>query len=169
MHDHFVSALVAPTPADEIPPEDRIFAPLIGSWHLLVEWFDEDGAVSKSSDGEWHFSWVLEGRAVQDVWIVPPRGRSGSEEPYEYGTSLRFYDPTQRAWRSTWIGPMRNWIIKFIARRVNDEILMQSQGEESYRWVFSNISEDSFNWRNEFEVGPGEWRLEQRFTARRMD
>src|SRR5438067_314420 len=40
--ERFASALIAPGPSDEIPPEHRIFAPLIGSWQLLVEWFDED-------------------------------------------------------------------------------------------------------------------------------
>jgi hypothetical protein len=63
---------------------------------------------------------------------------------------------------------MRNWIIRFVAKRVSDEIVMESAGDESYRWAFSNMTADSFSWRNEFEVSPGNWRLEQRFTARRM-
>ena len=29
-------------------------------------------------NGEWHFGWVLEGRAIQDVWIVPPRGNGAT-------------------------------------------------------------------------------------------
>ena len=63
---------------------------------------------------------------------------------------------------------MRAWIVRFIARRVNDEIVMESQEKaENYRWAFSNITENAFNWRNEFEFRPGKWRLEQRFTARR--
>jgi hypothetical protein len=169
LDERFMSALCAPLPSDEIPFEHRIFRPLIGSWDLLVEWFDEDGNVVRSSNGEWHFSWVLEGRGVQDVWIVPPRGRRGSKEPYEYGTSIRFYDHELGAWRSTWIGPMRSWIMRFIARKAGDEIVMESQEKaEPYRWAFSNITENSFNWRNELEVSPGKWRLEQRFAARRM-
>jgi hypothetical protein len=31
---------------------------------------------------------------VQDVWIVPPRAnRLGRNDLYEYGTSLRVFDP----------------------------------------------------------------------------
>jgi len=27
----------------------------------------------KEQRGEWHFGWVLEGRAIQDVILAPPR------------------------------------------------------------------------------------------------
>lgn len=43
---------------------------LVGSWDVTVTDFPEDGT-KHQHQGEWHFSWVLEGRAIQDVWIVP--------------------------------------------------------------------------------------------------
>lgn len=43
--------------------------------------YDVDGSV-RTGTGEWSFSWVLEGRAVQDVWISPQRAlRCNSREP----------------------------------------------------------------------------------------
>jgi hypothetical protein len=52
---------------------------------------------------------VLEGRAVQDVWIMPLR----SERPADlgkinnmYGTTLRVWDSSIQAWRITWINPV---------------------------------------------------------------
>jgi hypothetical protein len=33
-----------------------------------------DGVV-EVSDGEWHFGWALDGRALADVWLSPSRAR----------------------------------------------------------------------------------------------
>ena len=66
------------------------FGQFIGSWDL--DWYIE-GARAK---GELHFGWVLGGRAIQDVWVVPGRF---------HGSTLRFYDRALGAWRSTWIEP----------------------------------------------------------------
>ena len=50
-----------------------LFGQFVGAWD--VDWgaFDADGAQSATERGEWVFGWVLEGRAVQDVWILPRR------------------------------------------------------------------------------------------------
>ena len=45
--------------------------------------------------GEWYFGWVLDGRAVQDVWICPPRGSATNPSPHRanggasYGSTTR--------------------------------------------------------------------------------
>ena len=45
--------------------------------------------------------WVLDGRAIQDLWIgIPP----GQTEKW-VGTTLRFYDAGLKAWRVSWIAP----------------------------------------------------------------
>ena len=44
---------------------------LIGGWEAAVYDYAEDGTAHEGS-GEWHFGRV-EGRAIQDVWIAPPR------------------------------------------------------------------------------------------------
>lgn len=168
-HSQFSTALVAAGLHPSIPPEHRIFEPLIGSWDLDITWYDQAGHLSRSMRGEWHFAPVLEGRAIQDVWIAPPRSeRTASSDGYEYGTSLRFYDPSIAAWRSTWIGPMRTFVKQFIARRLAATIVLEStDAEQRLRWTFSDLAPDSFKWTNE-EEGPEGWRVQQRFVARRM-
>ncbi len=169
MNDVFLSALVSPGPHPDLPPEQRIFAPFIGSWDLVVTWYAEDGSIRRQESGEWHFSWVLEGRAVQDIWIVPPRHeRHGHQDPYEYGTSLRFFDSGLGAWRSTWIGPTRRAVHVFAARRIGDEVVLETEleGEGRMRWIFSDITDMSFTWRNHRETVTG-WLLAQDFRARR--
>ena len=101
--NEFADALISAGPHPQISSANQIFAPFVGSWRLQVSWFDMDGRLSRQERGEWHFSWVLEGRAIQDIWIVPPRdARNQRSDLYDYGTSLRFFDPEIQAWRSTW-------------------------------------------------------------------
>ncbi len=164
-----VFPLQADGPHPDIPPQQRIFAPFIGSWDLRVTWY-ADGAPVRRASGEWHFAWVLEGRGVQDVWIVPPRReRPAVAHPYEYGTSIRFFDPAIDAWRSTWIGPMHAFIRTFIARSEGSRVVMRSEdgAHPRLRWSFSDVRPDSFTWRNEQQASDGTWVLTQDFATTR--
>lgn len=166
----FMQALLSAASHPEIPEDRRIFDPFIGSWDLLVTWYDAQGAVSRQEQGEWHFARVLDGRAIQDVWIVPSRAqRTLQAQPYEYGTSLRFYDPATGAWRSTWLGPQQGALHSFLARRVCEAVVLETRlGDgRGMRWSFSDIRPDSFIWRNEREEA-GDWLRTQDFAARRM-
>jgi hypothetical protein len=166
--DRFATALQSDGPA--MPEPAQLFAPFIGSWGLVVRWFDEHGAVSRTEAGEWHFAWVLEGRAVQDVWIVPPRAvRTADAALYEYGTSIRFYDPALDAWQSTWIGPMHRMVRTFVARRRGAAVVLETTPDMSpaMRWSFTDITAAAFTWTNEVEEA-GRWRVQQTFEARRQ-
>ena len=66
----FSDALCAQAPADDRAGRMELYGWLVGSWDLDVTRFQADGAVIRRK-GEWHFGWVLEGRAIQDVWIIP--------------------------------------------------------------------------------------------------
>lgn len=160
-----------PNPSE--PPELMQFGRFVGAWDLKVTYFDPTGLVSREVEGEWHFGWVLEGRAVADVWIVPRRSlREPSGPPAgEYGMSLRFYDQSIAAWRSTWLGPVHKVVLPFIAKQIGDEMVLERlEGERLVRWVFSDITSDTFTWRNIVSIDCGEtWHLEQQFKARRAE
>ena len=165
----FAASLISSGPHPDIPGEQQIFSPFIGDWDLIVSWFDETGRLSREERGEWHFAWILEGRGIQDIWIVPPRSeRAGRSDLYEYGTSLRFFDAKQGAWQSNWIGPMHALVRSFLARKLGDEIVLETAQDEipRMRWSFSDIAQDSFNWRNELWTGE-RWRVQQTFVAHR--
>jgi hypothetical protein len=167
----FALSLISSGPHPDIPAEQRIFAPFIGNWDLIVSWFDETGRLAREERGEWHFAWILEGRGIQDVWIVPPRTeRAGRTDLYEYGTSLRFYDRELKAWQSTWIGPMHGLVRTFIARKIADQVVLETtEGEvPRMRWSFSDVAKDSFNWRNELWTESG-WHIQQTFAALRSN
>ena len=63
-------------------------------------------------------AWVLEGRAIQDVFAVPG---------LFYGTSLRFYDPNIDAWQVFWIDPLKSVFFRMIGRAQNNEIVNEAK------------------------------------------
>jgi len=143
-----IEALQALHPRAQLAEKLQLFGQFVGSWDVEVTNYKPDGS-QESVAGEWHFGWVLNGRAIQDVWIAPKRSlRTGNEEVGEYGATLRFYDPRIDAWRSTWIGPARGWVLPFIARQINDEIVLENDfaPDDSRKWIFSEITADSFHW-----------------------
>ncbi len=91
------------------PDAERLalYGQFIGSWDITWAGLGADGR-AVTARGELHFGWVLGGRAVQDVWIVPGRGVRG-ELPAAlafHGSAVRFYDPAIAASQCTWIDPL---------------------------------------------------------------
>ena len=147
--DSMLDALQARGPHPDLAEHLMLFGQFVGAWDVDVTNIAPDGT-KEEFKGEWHFGWVLEGRAIMDVWITPRRSLRGQADPYEYGATLRFFDPTLQAWRSTWIGPMNQVVRPFIARQMEDEIILEGSFTPGSltRWIFSQITPTSFHWRN---------------------
>jgi hypothetical protein len=80
-----IDVFAAAAPRPELADRLAVFAPLVGSWDLVVEDVAADGSV-EVTDGEWHFGWALDGRALADVWISPSRtARAGGARDGEWG------------------------------------------------------------------------------------
>jgi hypothetical protein len=161
--------LLSDRPRRDVAERLAIFEPLIGSWQLVVQNYAADGTVAETG-AEWHFGWALDGRALVDVWISPARPNRTEGCSGEWGMSLRFWDDTIDAYRSTWHGPARGWVIPFLARRIGDEIVLESQTQDPLRrWIFSDVGDLSFHWRaEETAAGATEPFVRQRFAATRM-
>lgn len=141
----------------------NIFEPLIGAWDLKWTGYDPEGG-TQSETGEWFFFWVLEGRMVQDIWIIPGlqnRGKEGYPKG-EYGTTLRYYDKKQQIWKASWFGPLQNSFPTFTIRKTEEEIILESEpcATMQRKWIFSRILPDSFYWRSE-KLRDGSWFLEE--------
>src|SRR5262245_10357600 len=104
-YSSFPQVLGSPARSNELTDQEDIYGWLIGSWEAAVYDYAEGGAAHESS-GEWHFGRVLEGRAIQDVWISPPRSQRSdkplSKQFNRYGQSVRGYDGEIGVWRGTW-------------------------------------------------------------------
>jgi hypothetical protein len=149
--DWHLKGLGAAGPEPSLTKELMLFGQFVGAWQIVeCRYLQEGNWVS--STGEVHFNWILEGRAVQDVWMYHDV-RTGGLSPS--GTTIRFYDPERRLWRSVWITPHHRDVDLFIGRKVGDEIVLEMQeeskkeGDGDIRWIFSNITPDSFQWRGE--------------------
>jgi hypothetical protein len=145
-----IEALQSDGPYGDLAPKLQLFGQFVGSWDVEITNYKPDGS-REVVQGEWHFGWVLEGRAIQDVWIAPKRSLRETSKGVtgDYGATLRFYDPKIDAWRSTWIGPVKGYVLPFIARQVGDEIVLEGSFEsgKSRKWIFSDITIESFKWR----------------------
>lgn len=161
----------------EGPVRDRadgigLYAPFIGSWQMEVIDYDRDGS-RRTSKGEWHFAWVLEGRAIQDVFVVPSREERRPEMPTRdnrYGATVRVYDADADEWHLTWFNPVTGARDTLVGRLRGDEIVQEGQNEEGLlkRWSFSEITDESFRWRGEESSDEGKtWRLTAEFFGRR--
>src|SRR5579863_7558438 len=105
----FLDALGADGPAADRVGKMDLYGRFVGSWELDVTQIAEDGS-QRRRKGEWHFGWALEGRAIQDVWIVPPRGelRHGDAAAGVNSTARRFGSTTPGSMPGKSSGPIRS-------------------------------------------------------------
>jgi hypothetical protein len=162
--------LVASGPHPDHADALMLFGRFVGEWDLDWAEYDGNGEPSTTERGEWIFGWVLEGRAVQDVWILPTRASRNRAETREYGTTIRFYDPRLDVWLVTWSGPVNGARRTFVARQSGDEILQIGRTSDGLpmRWIFSAITDDSFTWRSlSSKDGEKTWQLHEEMHVRR--
>jgi hypothetical protein len=168
-----IRALVARDRAPEISDADDLYGWLAGSWELDVRHYHVDVA-SLGLKGEVHAFRVLEGRAVQDVWIMPSRPVRHAHLTAEnnmYGTTLRVWDASISAWRVLYINPVTGQRDELIGRRIGKDIIQIGTHQDGtpIRWNFTAITPDAFRWTGEaLEPDGVTWRLEGEFHARRV-
>ena len=168
----FLEALQAPGPLPELAPRMGLYGQLVGRWDVEVVDYEEDGLVRRSH-GEWIFGWVLEGRAIQDVFIVPARGSRGGPPARgnRYGATLRVYDPRTDTWRITWTNPVTNVQTCLTGSQRGGEIFQEGSQEDGslVRWVFSDMKPETFRWTGLSSTdGGATWRTQVEFFARRV-
>jgi len=156
--------LFADQPAPKYKDQLMLFGQFVGDWEFDGVAYDSDGRRS-TDKGEIHFAWVLQGRAIQDLWIET---EVSEKRPGVYGSTMRFYDPNIDAWRITWMEPGYGVITSLIGRKVGEEIVLEGKTTEGkqIRWIFSQIKPDSFHWRGEKLVGDT-WQIYEELSARR--
>ena len=161
----FLEALPSERRAPEISDDDDLFGYLIGSWELDAILHGVNGEVQKRK-GELHACWVLEGRAIQDLFIFPRRADRGSSTPTQgdrYATTIRTFDRTLKAWRVYFINPADDRTsAQLIARRDGEDVAMEGKllDGTSIRWRVAAITPSSFRYSAERLLDDGSsWRL----------
>ena len=150
---HFFEALASEGKHNDLPEEFDYFGKLIGSWK--IDYIDNrDLSVMK---GEWHFSWILEGMAVQDVIVLPG---------FEYGTTLRVYNPGTHAWDIAYCYTGK--IMRFEARKQGDQIVLTNVEDERRKWVFAEIQDNYFHCQDVMADEDGRWQVNFDLYAQRV-
>jgi len=157
----FVRTLVSAGPAADRAGKMGLYGQFIGDWVFDATVHLDDGR-THTGQGEIHFVWALDGRAIQDVWILPG---------LFYGTTLRVYDPALDAWHILWNDPLKQYYTRQLGRARGRDIVQDGQTDKGVpvRWSFTDITPASFRWRGERSLdGGASWHLQADFRARRV-
>ena len=147
-----------------IPEGHDYFGALVGEW--AIEWMDHLEADSpRCVKGEWIFARVLDGTAIQDVFIVPARSERDPQPDAEYGTTLRIYNPQGESW-DIFYG-CTGEAIRLTARKTGEEIILTENTTQKMRYVFSDITSSTFGWRKERMDELGIWQSVAKVIAER--
>jgi hypothetical protein len=165
-----VDNLHASRPAADRAAKMMLYGQFVGSWEGTLRYVDP-GGVRREATAEVHFGWVLEGRAVQDVWIAPARQGRGPDQPLlMHGSTFRIYDPGTDCWHITWLDPVKQRRDVMVGRAVGDDIVQEYRMEDGRRcqWTFTDITPDSFHWTNRVSADDGAtWDVRGEFFLRR--
>ena len=128
----FDTALHADGPAADRAGKMALYGWLIGDWEMDATVHADDGTTHRGK-GRIHFAWVLEGRAIQDVWILPDAF---------YGSTLRVYDPGIDAWHILWSDPLKQYYTRQVGRARGRDIVQDGKNDagDQIRWSFTDIT-----------------------------
>jgi hypothetical protein len=156
-----VAALKALDPHPSLGDQAKVFGRFVGTWDGEYTEFSKDGKVSRSS-GEWVFGWVMDGRAIQDLFVIHP---SAARSERYMGTTLRYFDTKSGTWTVTFIDPENDAIETLTGGAVGaDRIVLLSANADGKqrRWSLVDIRPDSWIFLDEASRDGGKtWRLRE--------
>jgi len=146
-------------------PQARLFDRFAGAWDIEYCNIHDDGT-RENTRGQLLVGWVLDGRALQDLWIEFP---SAGGDRF-MGTTLRFYDDERKTWRVTWVSPMQQAVTLLEGGDENGSIVLLAQTPRGrLRWTFSDITDQDFRWHGERSRDDGKtWQLREDHRMRRV-
>lgn len=139
--DDFLTLLLSNERNSDIPEEDDFFGKLIGDWKFDML-ANPNTEQEHHVNGEWVFRRVLDGMAVQDIFLCPARG----ERPNggEYGSTIRYYNKKTHTWNISY--SCNEGTVHLEAKKENNKIVLTEINEKRLKWTFSDITETTFTW-----------------------
>ncbi len=161
-----IKVLASASPNPSLGEEAQTFDRLVGTWDADFSFHRKDGTIYHKK-GELHFGWVMDGHAIQDLWIGYP---AGEQKERSIGTTFRFFDTKLKRWRIVFINPLANYVVMTEGGREGDRIVLRGTDVDGLpiRWTFSEITPQSFHWQGEKSFDGGKtWQLEEDHHMRR--
>ncbi|HEV2111199.1 MAG TPA: hypothetical protein VGT99_07585 [Gammaproteobacteria bacterium] len=163
-----VRTLEALGPSPALGEQANVFGRFVGTWDVDYGEIGEDGKVTRFP-GELIAGWVMDGHALQDLFIAYP---SAAGKERTMGTTLRFLDSKSGKWHVVYIEPPSNTVFELTGGQEGDRIVLYGKHKDGSvaRWSFNEIKNDSFTWRDEISHDSGKtWRLtEEHYMKRRL-
>ncbi|WP_022901360.1 hypothetical protein [Humibacter albus] len=137
----FAQALISAEVAPEHPNRMTRFGQMVGSWHVKGSRLDEDTDEWVERDFTWLVSWVMDGRALEDLEVVQT-----DDGPATVAVAVRVYDPAAGVVRVSYFSPPNNQYANLVAQGWRDGVRQDGtqNDERPIRWNFSAITNDSY-------------------------
>ena len=162
-----LKGLAADKPFPPIADKMALFGQFVGDWEANSVIYNPDGS-KVTGKAEWHWGWILNGTALQDVYILRSSAGKRASRVIGIGTALRFPEAGTDNWRVVYVGPMKGYLYTFNARRVGDEIVLDGKNEDDapMRWIFSKITSRAFHWKAVVSPDKGRsWQVMQEMSV----
>ena len=156
-----IAALAARGPHPSLGHHADLFGRFVGTWDADYSFIAEDGSV-RHSRGEVLFGWILDGYALQDIFLGYPK--PGSNEERRMVTGVRWVDPKTDKWTIMFAAPSFNVAIRMEGGAEGDRIVLRGHDDHGaeLRWSFNDITPNSFIWRGETSHDGGKtWRMDE--------
>jgi hypothetical protein len=118
--------------------------------------------------GQFIVAWILDGRAIEDVWIVDPSEGRTEREVY---ADIRYFDPKSHSWPTVFIDPEHASSARFTGGATADgRMVLQSAdlGKPENRWSFIDIGPETCGFRDEYSLDGGvSWTLQAEYHLKR--
>src|SRR6266542_5688481 len=105
-----IQSLGASSPHSSLGDQAQVFDRFVGTWDCDYSFYRDDGTV-RHSKGELLVGWILDGRAVQDLFISYP---ANGEKERRIGTTIRFFDTALKQWRIIFKSPQFNYVVTVV-------------------------------------------------------
>lgn len=164
-----VTELSAAGPHSSLASQTEVVSRLVGAWDVEYTQFKKDGT-AKQSTGEFIVGWIMDGRAIQILWIVDPSGTRTEREVY---TNVHWFDQKAQTWRSAFVDPEHGSLARFTGGPAGDDRFVLETadfGSDQNRWSANDIRSNSFVWRDEASSDDGKtWRLVAEYQMTRQN
>jgi hypothetical protein len=155
-----VATLAASRPHPSLGSDAQAFDRFVGTWDADFSFHLDDGRITHKK-GEILFGWVMDGHAIQDLWIGYP---TAEHRERTMGTTLRFFDKAHNQWRIVFVNPETSYVVTTQGSLEGDRIVLRGVDTDGLpiRWTFSEMKPDSFHWQGEKSHDGGKsWKLEE--------
>jgi hypothetical protein len=140
---YFATSLMSDGPSRLLKAENNWYLPFNGEWDVAYSLGKDDQ--ERIMAGEWVFSWINNGEALEDVlsipfrWLKPPLGQSPI-----YSTTIRHFNTFRQSWEGFHI--QNGQMFYFGAQRNQNKIIESYQVENGpiVAWIFEEIERESF-------------------------